>query len=92
MHYIVSYSLTGKRTEKKTAKLMALFAERGNNDSTVAHWVYADGGGGFLITDGTEMDQMYKDALAYAPWMDFSARPIISIDEAVPEIVAWLNS
>jgi hypothetical protein len=36
--------------------------------------------------------QMYKDALAYAPWMDLSARPIIGIEEAVPEIVAWLNS
>jgi hypothetical protein len=91
MHYIVSYNLTGKRTKKKTAALMALFAERGNNDATVAHWVHADGGGGFLIVDSTGMDILYKDAIAYAPWMDFSARPIISIEEAVPEIVAWLN-
>ena len=92
MHHIVSYTLSGERTKEKTAALMTLFGERGNNDSTVAHWVYADGGGGFLIVDGTEMDMLYNDAIAYAPWMDLSATPIIAIEEAVPEILAWLNS
>ncbi len=91
MHYIVSYTLTGDRTKEKTASLMALFGERGANDSTIVHWVYADGGGGFLITDDSQMDMLYKDAIAYAPWMDLSSTPIISIEEAVPEIMAWLN-
>jgi hypothetical protein len=35
---------------------------------------------------------LYKDALACGAWMDLSSTPIISIDEAVPEIMAWLNS
>lgn len=91
MHYVVTYTLTGERTKENTAELMALFGERGNNDSTIAHWVYADGGGGFLIVDATGMDILYKDAVAYGAWMDLSATPIISIDEAVPEIMAWLN-
>jgi hypothetical protein len=92
MHYVVRYELTGERTKENTAALMGLFAERGNNESTVAHWVHADGGGGFLITDDSEMDQLYKDALAYGAWMDLYATPIISIDEAVPEIMAWMSS
>jgi hypothetical protein len=70
---------------------MAIFGERGTNDSTLSHWVHADGGGGSLIVDGTEMEMLYKDAIAYGPWMDLSARPIISIDEAVPVTMAWLN-
>lgn len=92
MHYVVNYTLIGERTKERTAELMALFGARGNNDSTIAHWVYADGGGGFLIADGTEMDLLYKDALAYSTWMELSATPIISIDDAVPQIVDWLSS
>lgn len=92
MHYVVRYELTGERTKENTAELMGLFAKRGTNDSTVAHWVHADGGGGFLITDDSEMDQLYKDALAYGAWMDLYATPIISIDEAVPNIMAWMSS
>jgi hypothetical protein len=92
MHYVVNYTLTGERTKEKTAELMAIFAKRGNNDSTIAHWVYADGGGGFLIADGTEMDLLYQDALAYSTWMEFSSTPIISIEDAVPQIVAWMSS
>ena len=91
MHYIVSYTLTGERTKEKSAAPMALFGERGTNDSTLSHLVHADGGA-FLIVDGTETEMLYKDAIAYGPWMDLSARPIISIDEAVPVTMAWLNS
>ena len=91
MHYIVSYTLTAERTKENTAALMALFGERGTNDSTDSHWVYADGGGGFLIVDSTGMDILYRDSIAYGAWMDLSATPIISIEDAVPEIMSWLN-
>jgi len=92
MHFVVNYTLTGERTKENTADLMAVFAERGNNDSTIAHWVYADGGGGFLIADGTELELLYQDALAYSTWMELSATPIISIEDAVPQIAAWMTS
>ncbi len=92
MHYVVNYTLIGERSKERTAELMALFAIRGSNDSTIAHWVYADGGGGFLIANGTEMDLLYKDALAYSPWMELSATPIVNIEDAVPQIVEWLGS
>ena len=92
MHFVINYTLTGERTKERSAELMSLFGERGSNDSTIAHWVYADGGGGFLIADGTQMDLLYQDALAYSTWMELSATPIISIDEAVPHIAAWMSS
>lgn len=91
MHYVVNYTLIGERTKENTAELMALFGERGSNESTVAHWVYADGGGGFLITDGTQLELLYEDTLAYGRWMELSSTPIISIEEAVPQILAWMN-
>lgn len=91
MHHVINYTLTGERSKENTAELMSLFAERGTSDSVVAHWVYADGGGGFFIVDGTGMDTMYEAALAYGAWLDYSATPILSIDEAVPQITAWLG-
>lgn len=91
MHYVVNYTFTGERSKEKMAELMSLFAERGTSDSVVAHWVHADGGGGFFITDGTEMEAMYTAALAYGAWLNYSATPILSIEEAMPQIAAWLE-
>lgn len=71
---------------------MAVFAERGTAPSTIAHWVYADGGGGFLIADEEALDQLYELALHYGPWMDLTTRPIHTIDEALPQIAAFMSS
>jgi hypothetical protein len=37
------------------------------------------------------MDILYQDSIAHGQWMDLSATPIISIEEAVPEIMSWLS-
>jgi hypothetical protein len=92
MHYVTFYTLTGKRTKKKTAKLLELFGQRGATPGTLAHYVYADGGGGFILGDETSLERLYEDAVHYAPWMDLSTRPIHSIDEALPVTGAWAGS
>jgi hypothetical protein len=53
-------------------ELMALFAERGAGPGAIAHYVYADGGAGFVIADESGMESVYETALAYAPYMQFT--------------------
>lgn len=92
MQYLTTYTLTGKRSKKKTAKLLALFGERGATPGTVAHYVYADGSGGVLIGDETIMERLYEDAVYYSPWMELSTRPVLPVEESLPISGAWATS
>lgn len=92
MLFVTHYELVGERSKKKTQELMALFAERGTAPGTVAHYVYADGGAGFVIEDDSSMDRLYEDAINYGAYLQFTTQPIITIDEAVPTLVEWMNS
>ena len=92
MHFVTFYELVGDPSKERSQQLMALFEERGSGSGTVAHYVYADGGGGFVISDGSDMDELYADAVAYAEYLEFSTRPILAIEDAVPTIVEWMSS
>ena len=57
----------------------------------VAHYVFADGSGGFLIADESALERLYEDALSYSPYLALETRPVLSIDDAVPQITGWLG-
>ena len=69
---------------------MSLFGERGAPPGKAAHYVDADGSGGFVIADESGLDRLYEDALFYSPYLEFETRPVLTIDDAVPEIGGWL--
>ncbi len=92
MLFVTHYELNGEPSKERTQELMALFAERGAGPGTLAHYVYADGGAGFVISDESGLEVAYETALAYAPYMQFNTRPILTIDEAVPTIAEWMSS
>ena len=54
--------------------------------------MYADGGAGFVIADESGMESAYETALAYAPYMQFATRPVLTIEDALPTIAAWMSS
>ena len=92
MHFVTHYELVGDPTKQRTQQLMALFQERGSGSGTVAQYVYADGGAGFVISDGSDLDQLHEDAVNYSDYLEFHTRPILAVDEAVPTIVEWMGS
>ena len=92
MLFVTHYQLVGKRSKKRTVKLMTLFGERGEGPGTLGHYVYADGGGGFVISDESGLARLYEDSVTYAPYMEFETRPLLTIEEAVPTIAAWMTS
>ena len=92
MLFVTHYELVGERSKERAQALMEVFGERGPGTGTLAHYVYADAGAGFVITDGSGLDEAYETALAYSEYMQFTTRPIITIDEAVPEIGKWLST
>ena len=92
MMYATTYTLTGKRSKKRSAKLLDLFGERGSTPGTVAHYVFADGGGGILIGTEEVLDRLYEDVTHYSPWMDLSSRPILPVEDALQITGAWVSS
>jgi hypothetical protein len=92
MLFVTHYELIGEPSKARTQELMALFGERGAGEGTVAHYVYADAGAGFVISDDSGLDSLYEDAIQYSPYMKFTTQPILTIDEAVPTIAEWMSS
>ncbi len=92
MLFVTHYEEVGEPSKERTQKLMALFGERGSGPGTLTHYVYADGGGGFVIADDSALDALYENAIQYAPYLKFTTRPILTIDDAVPTIVEWMSS
>jgi hypothetical protein len=92
MLFVTHYEEIGEPSKERTQELMALFSERGSGPGTVAHYFYADGGGGFVIADDSGLDALYEDAIQYSPYLKFNTRPILLVDDAVPTIVEWMSS
>ena len=72
MLFVTHYELIGEPSKARTQELMALFGERGAGEGTLAHYVYADAGAGFVISDGSGLDSLYEDAIQYSPYMKFT--------------------
>ena len=63
MLFVTHYELIGEPSKARTQELMALFGERGAGEGTLAHYVYADAGAGFVISDDSGLDSLYADAI-----------------------------
>ena len=82
-----TYTFKGDQSPDSVKALLAVFAERGPGAGEIAHYVFADGGGGLIIADNDDLAAGYADALAYQQWMDFKSTPILAIDDAMPVIM-----
>jgi hypothetical protein len=91
MLYMTRYSIRGERTKERIGTLMSAFAERGEIPGTVAHYTAVDGTGGLLIIDSDDVATLYQATLAYQEWLEMEVTPIMTIDDAVPHILASLG-
>ena len=72
-------------------RLMDEFAKRGVEESQVAHYVKADGSGGYTIEEGDTGVPALEGALAYSEFMTFTVTPVLKIDDAVGPIMTYLG-
>ena len=82
------YTFKGDQSPESVKALLAVFAERGAAEGEIAHYVSADGRGGMIIADVEDQQAGYENALAYQQWMDFQTTPILTIEDAMPAIMA----
>jgi hypothetical protein len=86
-----NYRIVGDRSTERARALMALFAERGKSPGEIAHYVHANGDGGTVISENADISELHDVVLAYSPWMDFDVIPILTIDDAVPNLLKYFG-
>ena len=91
MLYVTRYSIRGERTKERVGALMSAFGERGEIPGAVVHYTAIDGSGGFVIIDSDDPAALYQTTLAYQEWLELETTPIMTIDDAVPHILASLE-
>lgn len=91
MLLITEYSLKSHMPKADVKRLMDEFGKRGAATGEIAHYVKADGSGGYTIGDGETVNDVYEAALAYSEFMTFTITPVLNIDDAVGPIMAYLG-
>ena len=75
----------------EVTRLMDVFGKQGPGPGEIAHYVRVDGSGGFTISDNDDSTAAYTSALSYSEFMTFTITPVVTIDDAVGPIAAYLS-
>jgi hypothetical protein len=91
MFFISEYKLKPHLTKDEVKRLMDTFGKRGAAEGEVAHYVRADGSGGFTISENDDLTSAFADVLLYSEYMTFTITPVLKIDEAVGPIFGYIG-
>ena len=91
MLFVTTYKITGSRSQEAANALMKRFGEQGKSPGEIAHYVYADGSGGVVVSENESSQELHRTALAYAEWLDFDSKVVLTIDDALPGILEALQ-
>jgi hypothetical protein len=91
MLFITEYQLNPHMPKADVKRLMDEFGKRGAAEGEIAHYVRADGTGGYTVTENDDVSSAYADVLAYNEFMTFTITPVLKIDDAVGPIMTYLS-
>jgi hypothetical protein len=89
MIFVTEYRLKPHQSKAEVKRLMDIFGQRGAAEGEIAHYVRADGTGGYTITESDDIN--YADTLAYTEFMTFTITPVLKVDDAVGPIFEYLG-
>jgi Protein of unknown function (DUF3303) len=91
MLFVTEYQLKPGMSKPEVTRLMDVFGKSGPGPGEIAHYVRVDGTGGYTITDNEDSTAAYASVLSYSEFMTFTVTPVVTIDEAVGPISAYLS-
>jgi len=80
------------RAKERFKEILERYGELGEGPGVVAHYVFADGTGGIIITDGADPEFAYKTGLALGEFLDVDTRVVLPLDEALPIAMSYAGS
>ena len=81
-------------TTEAGRKIMDAFGKRGASPGQIAHYVFADGTGGVVISDSDDVGWAYRNSLDFVEFMDMDrtqSHIALTIDDAIPHVVDRLG-
>jgi Protein of unknown function (DUF3303) len=91
MLFISEYRLNPHMSKANVKRLMDEFGKRGAAEGEIAHYVKADGTGGYTVSENDDLNAAYADVLAYNEFMTFTIMPVLKVDDAIGPIMAYLG-
>lgn len=91
MLFVTEYRLHPHMPKADVKRLMNEFGKRGAAEGEIAHYVKADGTGGYTIGENETLEAAYADVLAYSEFMTFTIMPVLKIDDAVGPIMSYIG-
>ncbi len=91
MLFVTEYRLKPGMSKPEVTRLMDVFGKKGPGPGELAHYVRVDGTGGFTISDNDDSSAAYASALSYSEFMTFTVTPVVTIDDAIAPISAYLS-
>ena len=80
MRFLVTWTLRS-RSETDQARILALFA-KWQPPIELREWSgFADGSGGMCIAEADSADALTRTTAPWTPWLDFTVRPLLPIQE-----------
>jgi len=73
-----------------TKQIMEAFGARGSGPDEVAHYVFADGTGGVVISNGDDVSWAYRNALDFIEFLDMDqsfTQIALSLEDALPHVL-----
>lgn len=92
MLLMTTYRVKPFLSRDETRELMALFAENGTPEGSVAHYLSADGSFGVVISESDDATEGYRNILNYTQFVEYETKVMLTIDEALPHIADALDS
>jgi hypothetical protein len=87
MLLMATYTIKPFLSKDEQRELLDLFGKVGTGPGVIAHYMYADGSGGFSIGEADSLGGNYATVLAYEEFIEFEITPILTIDEALPHLL-----
>jgi len=92
MRFVTTYRFKPFNTREETQQLLATFAEVGNAPGVTDHLVFIDGTGGVVMGETDDIKGLYRNVIAYGPFVEFDTHVALAAEEAVPEVAAAITA
>ena len=90
MMFMTRYHTKPHMSKAELGSMMELFGSVGEAPGTISHYVDADGGGGWIISESDDPASNYANTIRYQPYLQIETSVILSIDQAVAGILEAL--
>lgn len=91
MRFVINYTFRPHMDKDDVAELMEAFAAAGNAPGTTQHFLWVDGSGGTTFGETDDLMSVYRNLLGYTEWIEFDLKPVLAVEEALPEVADYLS-